>query len=110
MARDPRFATNILRVANRPALNAIIDEVFRAAPRDEIVARLEAARIAYGRVSTLEDLKGHPQNRYAEVETPAGPVRILAPGMVLDGATARLRPVPALDEQGTVVRAEFGQG
>jgi crotonobetainyl-CoA:carnitine CoA-transferase CaiB-like acyl-CoA transferase len=110
MATDERFATNRARVANRPALDAVIDEVFRAAPRDEIVARLEAARIAYGRVSTLEDLKHHPQNRYADIDTPAGPVRILAPGMVFDGAAPHLRPVPALDEQGAAVRAEFGGG
>jgi crotonobetainyl-CoA:carnitine CoA-transferase CaiB-like acyl-CoA transferase len=108
IAADERFATNRARVANRPALDAIIDEVFRAAPRDEIVARLEAARIAYGRVSTLEDLKRHPQNRYAEVETPAGPVRILAPGVVFDGAPPNLRPVPALDQHGAAIRAEFG--
>jgi crotonobetainyl-CoA:carnitine CoA-transferase CaiB-like acyl-CoA transferase len=108
IAADERFATNRARVANRPALDAIIDEVFRAAPRDEIVARLEAARIAYGRVSTLEDLKRHPQNRYAEVETPAGPVRILAPGVVFDGAAPNLRPVPALDQHGAAIRAEFG--
>jgi crotonobetainyl-CoA:carnitine CoA-transferase CaiB-like acyl-CoA transferase len=107
MADDPRFATNPQRVANRPALDAVILEVFGAAPRDAIVQRLEAARIAYGRVSTLEDLKNHPQNRIVEVDTPAGPVRMLAPGAVFDGAPLRLRPVPALDEQGAAIRAEF---
>jgi crotonobetainyl-CoA:carnitine CoA-transferase CaiB-like acyl-CoA transferase len=108
LAEDPRFATNPQRVANRPALDAIIDEVFSAAPRESIIERLEKARIAYGRVSTLEDLKQHPQNRTVAIETPAGPVRMLAPGMIFDGELPKLGPVPGLGEHTAAARAEFG--
>src|SRR5829696_2087733 len=108
IADDPRFATNPQRVENRPALDAVIDGVFSAAPRVEIIARMEKARIAYGRVSTLDDLKAHPQNRTVEIETPAGPVRILAPGMIFDGALPALGPVPGVGEHTDAVRAEFG--
>ena len=108
VADDPRFATNPQRVENRPALDAVIDAVFSAAPREEIIARMEKARIAYGRVSTLDDLKAHPQNRTVEIETPAGPVRILAPGMIFDGALPALGPVPDVGEHTDAVRAEFG--
>ena len=107
LALDPRFDTNPKRVANRAALDPIIKDVFGAAPRDDIVRRLEAARIAYGRVSTLEDLERHPQNRTVTVETPAGPVRILAPGMVFDGALPDLGPVPAVGAHTAAIRAEF---
>src|SRR3954471_12600276 len=109
LATDPRFATNPLRVANRPALDAAIDAVFSAAPREAIVARLEQARIAYGRVSTLEDLEAHPQNRFIEVDTPAGEVRMLGPGMIFDGTPLRLGPVPAIGEHTDAIRAEFGR-
>ena len=109
IADDERFRTNPLRVANRSALDAIILEVFGAAPRERIIERLEAARIAYGRVSTLEDLKTHPQNRFIEVETPAGPVRMLGPGMIFDGALPQLGPVPAIGEHTEAIRAEFGR-
>ena len=108
IADDGRFATNPLRVANRAALDAIILEIFGAAPRETIIERLEAARIAYGRVSTLEDLKEHPQNRTVTVETPAGPVTMLAPGMIFDGALPRLGPVPRVGEHTDAIRAEFG--
>jgi crotonobetainyl-CoA:carnitine CoA-transferase CaiB-like acyl-CoA transferase len=108
IADDPRFATNPQRVANRPALDAIIDEVFSATPRKKIIERMEKARIAYGHVSTLEDLKEHPQNRTVAVETPAGPIRILAPGMIFDGELPALGPVPAVGEHTEAVRAEFG--
>ena len=107
IASDPRFATNPQRVANRPALDAAIDGVFSASPREAIIERLERARIAYGRVSTLEDLKAHPQNRTVEVETPVGPVRMLAPGMIFDGKLPELRPVPAVGEHTEAIRAEF---
>jgi crotonobetainyl-CoA:carnitine CoA-transferase CaiB-like acyl-CoA transferase len=109
LADDPRFATNPLRVANRPALDAAINAVFSVAPREAIIARLEKARIAYGRVSTLEDLKSHPQNRIVEIETRAGPVRLLAPGMIFDGRLPELGPVPAIGEHTEAIRAEFGR-
>jgi crotonobetainyl-CoA:carnitine CoA-transferase CaiB-like acyl-CoA transferase len=73
------------------------------------VRRLEAARIAYGRVSTLEDLERHPQNRTVTVETPSGPVRILAPGMVFDEESPDLGPVPAIGAHTAAIRAEFGE-
>ena len=107
VATDARFDTNPKRVANRAALDAIIDRVFSSAPREAIIARLEAARIAYGRVSSLEDLKRHPQNRFVEVQSPAGPVRLLAPGMLIDGALPDLRPVPAVGEHSDALRREF---
>ncbi|MDF3060603.1 MAG: hypothetical protein K0S06_712 [Microvirga sp.] len=108
LADDARFATNPLRVANRPALDAIIAEAFTAASRETIIERLEEARVAYGRVSTLEDLKAHPQNRVVEVKTPAGPVKLLAPGMIFDGVLPELGRVPGLGEHTEAIHAEFG--
>ncbi len=108
LADDPRFRDNSARVAARPALDAVIAEVFGTLGRDEVVARLEAARIAYGRVSTLADLAAHPQNRYVSVETPSGPVRMLGAGALVDGMLPQPGPVPALGAQTQAVRAEFG--
>ena len=107
LAADPRFETNSRRVANRPALDGIIAEAFAALSRDDIVARLEAARIAYGRISSIGDLAAHPQNRYAEVETPSGPVVLLGAGALIDGEAARFGRVPALGEHTQAVLAEF---
>ena len=110
LGADARFDTNPRRVANRPVLDAVIREVFASAPRENVIERLEAARIAYGRVSTLDDLKDHPQNRYVEVQSPAGPVRLLAPGMIFDGIVPDLGPVPATGEHSERLREEFGPG
>jgi crotonobetainyl-CoA:carnitine CoA-transferase CaiB-like acyl-CoA transferase len=108
VAADPRFDGNTKRVANRAALDAIIHAVFATLPRDAIVRRLDAAKVAYGRVSTMEDLVNHPQNRYVEVETPSGPVRMLAPGALADGAPRAPGPVPALGQHTQAILAEFG--
>ena len=80
---------------------------FAAIDREEATRRMDAASIAYGRLSTMEDLAAHPQNRYVEVETPTGPVRMLAPGFVMDGQAPRLGPVPALGQHTDAILAEF---
>ena len=107
IADDPRFATNPDRVANRPALDAIIYNVFGRAPREEIIAKLEAAKVAYGRLSSLDDLVDHPQNRFIEVKTSAGDVQVLAPPPIAVGEPESYGPVPALGEHDEAVRAEF---
>jgi len=107
LAADARFNNNTIRVANRETLDGIILRTFAEAPREAIVARLESARIAYGRVSTMDDLAQHPQNRLVEVQTPTGPVRCLAPGALFDNEAPSFGPVPALGEHSSHIRAEF---
>lgn len=108
LPEDPQFRDNSARVAHRPALNTIIEAVFSNMPRDAVIARLEAARIAYGRVSSLEDLAQHPQNRQVTVDTPGGPVRMLAPGALVDNSPPCLGAVPALGAHTAAALAEFG--
>ena len=109
LPRDRRFGDNSARVANREVLDGIIAEMFSEMTREEIVERLESARTAYGKISQMEDLAVHPQNRHVEVETPTGPVRMLAPGAVVDGAIPDMGPVPALGAQTDALLAEFGK-
>lgn len=108
IASDPRFSSNTRRVANRAALDEIVAGVFARFDREAMADKLEAAKIAYGRVSSLPDMAVHPQNRYVEVDTPAGVKRMLAPGAIVDGASPTMRPVPGLGEHTARVRVEFG--
>ncbi len=107
MVDDPRFATNALRVENREDLDRRIGEVFGQRDREANIARLEAARIAYGRLSDLEDLTRHPQNRLIRVETETGPIELLSPGAVVAGRQERYGAVPALGAQDEALRREF---
>src|SRR3546814_19312036 len=63
MLADPRFADNSARVANSPALDAIIVEVFSALDREALTQRLFAAAIAYGAVTTPAAPHAPPQPR-----------------------------------------------
>lgn len=108
IADDARFSSNNARVLNRAELDDLINQVFGAAKRDEIVEKLELARIAYGRISSLEDLAAHPQNRFVTIETPNGQVDLLAPGAKHDGEFLTASAVPALGEHDGSLRLEFG--
>jgi crotonobetainyl-CoA:carnitine CoA-transferase CaiB-like acyl-CoA transferase len=109
LAADPRFASNSDRVRNRDALDAEIMPIFASVGRDEMAERLRMAKIAYGRVSTLEDVAGHPQNRFVSVDTPTGPVRLLAPGALVDGTVPDFGDVPALGRDTARLRQEFSR-
>ena len=78
LAADPRFSSNPLRVANRPALEAIIAASFAGQPRAAIAERLNAAGIAYGNLNGVADFAAHPQLRLRESTTPSGPIAVPA--------------------------------
>lgn len=107
LAALPRFRTNPDRVANRAELDGLIELAFAPYDRETVIKRLDAAGIAFGRLSSLDDLEAHPQNRYLTVETPAGPVELLAPGAAVTDEGLEVGPVPDLDEHGPAIRAEF---
>lgn len=107
LANDPRFGTNVARVANRTETDALVGSYFAAKPRDAHLPILQKARIAYGRLSDLDDVVAHPQNRFVEIETPSGAARLLAPGATTRGETIELGASPALGEHTNTIRAEF---
>lgn len=101
------YATNRQRVANRSEVDALVAEHLRGQERENNMAELEAAGIACGRLSELEDLVAHPQNRHIRVETEGGELELLAPGAFVSGRQNTYGPVPRMDEQGARIRAEF---
>ncbi len=107
LADDPRFHSNIARVENREALDQLIGEIFARRDREANIERLAIARVAYGRLSDLEDLSGHPQARFIRVETENGPVELLSPGAVVTGRDEGYGTVPTLGEHDRSLRQEF---
>jgi crotonobetainyl-CoA:carnitine CoA-transferase CaiB-like acyl-CoA transferase len=103
---DERFASNDQRVANRKETDAIVEAVFADLPASELVRRLTDARIAFGTINDVAGLSSHPQLQRIAVPHPEGTVSLPAPAV----ATGWLdvRAVPALDEHGARIRAEFG--
>jgi len=75
-----------------------------------VLALLDAALIANARLNTVGDLLAHPQlgHRWAEVESPAGPIRAL-PSPISTGSTQpALGPIPAVGEHTDAILAELG--
>lgn len=104
----PGFETNNARVANRPAVDGLVAEIFGRLSREEAATRLDRGRIAYGFINQVEDLVRHPALRRAEVATETGVASIIAPGALHDGATYALGRVPAIGEHTEAIRKEFG--
>ena len=109
IATDPRFDSNNNRIANRDALEATVSKAFLEHSRETNIERLNAAGIAYGRLTDLEDLADHPQNRFVTVQSDCGEIDIMAPGAVVRGTEEILGPVPSLGEHDALIRAEFSK-
>jgi crotonobetainyl-CoA:carnitine CoA-transferase CaiB-like acyl-CoA transferase len=106
LARDTRFVSNVARVENRIVLDQVIGNVLAALPREQAIALLSAAGIACGRLSDMDDLVNHPQARLTTVDSPSGPVEMLAPGVRTDQQDS-FGAVPALGEHTQLIRDEF---
>jgi crotonobetainyl-CoA:carnitine CoA-transferase CaiB-like acyl-CoA transferase len=107
IATDPRFVDNPARVANRPALDAVVSGVFGAQPREQVCDRMLAAGIAFGRLNDVAGLAAHPQLRTQPVATEQGEVGLIAPPAIVAGETTAFRPVPRVGEHSEAIRHEF---
>ena len=107
LATDPRFASNSRRCANRGELDAEINAVLSRFDYEALIAALQSAQIAFGRLNSVAEFSRHPQLRRVEVGTPTGPVSIPAPPQIWDGETFRPGPAPAIDSHGEAIRREF---
>jgi len=101
-----QFMDNKSRVANRVALDEIINEVISPLTRDQAVARCVAAGVAYGNVSTIRDLAKHPALRRVTVELPEGEFECVAPPL---HPNLKPGPVPGIGENTDQVRQEFAE-
>ncbi|AXF55218.1 CaiB/BaiF CoA transferase family protein [Salicibibacter kimchii] len=109
---DERFATNAKRSENRQALTELIERVFSKLNRDNVIERLEAAKIANARLNSMKEFFEHPQlkarERWKEVHTPNGPIQALLPPASISGVEPKMGDVPELGEHTTSILEEFG--
>jgi len=106
VAIDPRFADNPKRVANRPALDALVAAACRRQARADLGAKLKAADIAFGNLNDVADFARHPALETVATPTPGGTVTVPLPPGRLAGELAG-HAVPALDQHGAALRREF---
>jgi crotonobetainyl-CoA:carnitine CoA-transferase CaiB-like acyl-CoA transferase len=70
--RDPRFATNRDRVANRGALMAMIEVVFKERGTDEWLARMNAAGVPVAPIQPVDRVLADPQVRHRQMVVEVG--------------------------------------
>jgi len=112
LAVDARFQGNDLRVQHREAMNAEIDQVFRALSTEEVVARLDATQIANARINTVEQFINHPQlagrHAWRQVDSPRGPLPALLPPVRMENVEPVMGAIPALGQHSAAILAELG--
>lgn len=107
VASDPRFDRNTTRVNNRDALDERVQQAVGDFALKELCDLLDRVRIAYGRVSTIGGLGTHASATTVSVETPEGPVDLMATPVIVDGARPKIGKVPRLGEHDALLRREF---
>ncbi|MSO73635.1 MAG: CoA transferase [Alphaproteobacteria bacterium] len=107
LARDPRFNNHPARVANRPALDALILAAFAKHNVTSLSAKLSEAGIAFGRLNGVDGLASHPQLRRLTVGSEKGPIELIAPPVRWSDQRLAPKPIPALAEHAAALRAEF---
>jgi crotonobetainyl-CoA:carnitine CoA-transferase CaiB-like acyl-CoA transferase len=115
LAQDARFKDNPSRVANRPALAALLQEVLGQKPTAYWVDLLNTAGVPVGPVQTYDEVFVDPQavarEMVAKIDHPtAGPMRTLGiPVKLSETPGALRRPAPLLGEHTEEVLAELRQ-
>jgi itaconate CoA-transferase len=95
---DPRFATNVARVANRNSTDEVVTAVLSQITENEAKSRLIDAGIAFASVNDMAALSRHPHLRRITVNTERGPVSYPAPAPIFVGMTRHYGDVPALGQ------------
>ena len=96
LADDPRFATNVARVANRAETDSAVADAFARMNPDAAIAELQKADVAFAAVNDMAGLSVHPHLRRVTVETANGPVSYPAPAAIFEGKIRTFNPVPDL--------------
>jgi itaconate CoA-transferase len=105
LPNDPRLATMLERVRNRPLTDKIVSDLFGSLSREELIKRLDDADIAFGEVNTMADLTVHPHLRRIEVGTPKGVITYSAPAAIFVGQPRHYGPVPGIGEHNELAKA-----
>jgi itaconate CoA-transferase len=98
MVDDPRFSSNLARVGHRAETDAAVAKVFGALGAEALIARLNAANIAFATLNDMTGLSKHPHLRRIQVATEAGFVTLPAPPAIARGWERHYGSVPALGE------------
>jgi crotonobetainyl-CoA:carnitine CoA-transferase CaiB-like acyl-CoA transferase len=114
ITRDPRYATNASRVANRESLSQQLAALLAAFRRDDLLSRLHAAGIPAGPINDVAQVFADPQvvHRGMRIDLPratGGTVpSVRMPITMSRSSSARPQAAPRLGEHTREILAEIG--
>lgn len=112
LADEPRFATNVQRVAHRVECDAVVGELTRAFTTADLDDRLGRAGVPAAQLNDVKGLIEHPQlaerDRWREVDSPVGPLAAILPPMTFRDVELAMGPVPSLGQHTDAVLAGLG--
>ncbi|MET7995825.1 CaiB/BaiF CoA-transferase family protein [Amycolatopsis sp. NPDC005232] len=112
LADDPRFTTNVDRVAHRAACDAAVAAHTARRTNAELDARLAAAGVPAAQLKEVGQVVDHPQlrarDRWRKVGTEFAEIDALLPPATFADVEARMGDVPALGQHTRALLAESG--
>ncbi|MCT1578361.1 CoA transferase [Oceanobacillus kimchii] len=109
---NPKFESNYKRAENRDELKSIIERNFKSKTSEEVIEKVEEAKIANARLNSMKDFFEHPQltarNRWQQVQTPVGEIAALKPPVTMKNVQSVMNPIPALGEHTESILKEIG--
>jgi itaconate CoA-transferase len=110
-ADDPRFATNVSRVAHRQACDALVAACTKSWSTAELDDRLGEVGIPAAQINTTAEVVEHPQlaerDRWRPVATEVGEICGVLPPMTFRDVELPMGRVPALGEHTDQILAEL---
>jgi crotonobetainyl-CoA:carnitine CoA-transferase CaiB-like acyl-CoA transferase len=112
LADDPRFATNVARVAHRAECDAEVAARTSRWTNAELDARLAAAGVPAAQLKNVGEVVGHPQlrarDRWRKVGTEHAQIDALLPPVTFADVEASMGDVPALGQHTHALLVESG--
>jgi crotonobetainyl-CoA:carnitine CoA-transferase CaiB-like acyl-CoA transferase len=108
-ATDERFATNAARVANKPALLALLDAIFPTRTKGEWIDLLEAGGVPCGPIHSLPEAVAQPQAKAIGIiqPLPGDDYEVVSLPISFDGQRPPIRRAPPrLGEHNAEVRGQ----
>jgi crotonobetainyl-CoA:carnitine CoA-transferase CaiB-like acyl-CoA transferase len=112
LLEDSRFRSPELRRQNRAVLEELVERIFLERGHEEWLRRLAAVRLPHGRVNGIAEVLAHPQvtarHFIRKVDSPVGPIPVVASPLRLSDSAQPSGRIPALGEDTEPLLHELG--